>query len=85
MSDTDSGIVNLSEREICEKLYSVFKEGEQLREEGTPNKYPANTLFYMMSVLGWVQKDLQLALMKASPVYRKNQEARPDAPKERHT
>lgn len=58
-----------------DRLHAVFKAGAQARRDGTPTPYPANNLLGQIHSYGWVQDDLRLALMKADPVYRANQEA----------
>lgn len=75
MRASESGGVRLSEEDIAAWIWNVQKEGAKARREGTSNPYHAHTLKASLHATGWLMEDLRLALMKADPVYRKNQEA----------
>ncbi len=76
MRASESGGVRLTEREVATWCYAVVKEGAAARANGTPCPYPSTReLQSMLHSVGWVQEDLRLALIKADPVYRANQEA----------
>lgn len=64
----------LSEEEICAELHKVITEGKKLRRLGGNNRYAGNSLYHMLTCVGWVYEDLRIALMKASPAYLVSQE-----------
>lgn len=65
------GVTNseVSESEICDRLYAVVKEGKAAFKSGAPTPYPPRTIFNLMHMLGWCLEDHRQALMKANPAY----------------
>lgn len=63
----------MTEKETCDLVYTMIKEGIETRRNGTANKHPANTLRHMLSATGWLQEDLRITLMKANPTYAQGQ------------
>lgn len=63
----------LTEQQICERLYAWKKDGAKSRDDGTVNPHPANTLAHMMHSAGWLTRDLQLALCVADARYAASQ------------
>lgn len=63
----------LSERQIVEHLNRWYKEGSAGRDSGMANAHPGNSVAHFMSSLGWLKRDLQLALCRADPAYRAQQ------------
>jgi hypothetical protein len=57
-----------------ESAYTVVKEGQQARIDGTPAKYPPLSVLNVLYIVGWVQEDLRIALMRVDPVYRAGQD-----------
>lgn len=46
----------------CERLYGIFKDGQRVREGGGANPHPANSVAGLLHSMGWVQRDLSMAL-----------------------
>lgn len=67
-------MISLNERELCDKLYAWHKEGQQARRDMAPCPYPANSVASLQFSAGWLQEDLRLALIKASPAYAATQQ-----------
>lgn len=57
-----------------ESAYAVVREGRQARIDGTPAKYPSNSVLNVLYIVGWVQEDLRIALMRVDPIYRAGQD-----------
>lgn len=47
-------------------LLDVFNDGRLARDTGKPSIYPGNTLEHCLHSAGWVERDLSLALEKAT-------------------
>lgn len=66
----------MTDAEIADALYAIFKGGAAARRAHTSTPYAAaERLKSMLHSFGWVQEDLRLALMKHDPNYRTGQVA----------
>ena len=63
----------MTEVEICDWLYNHHKAGQKRYLSGERCPHAANTVAYLMDVLGWVSEDLRQSLMKADPIYGEGQ------------
>lgn len=63
----------MTEREVVLKLYEIEREGAAARDSGAVCPYPGNSLFHYIHSVGWLKRDLQLALCRAKPSYRESQ------------
>lgn len=54
-------------------LHEWLKEGQLARDTGERNPHPVNSIQFYMHSAGWLQRDLQLCLARANPVYRESQ------------
>ncbi len=62
-----------TEREICDWMWKITKEGRRARRDGTANPYAANAVASSLHSAGWLTEDLRLALMEADPLYGEQQ------------
>lgn len=63
----------ITEQQVVDQLNAWYSEGSKCRDEGTRCPYPGNTLQHYMHSMGWLKRDLQLALCKTDPIYRESQ------------
>lgn len=64
----------LTEKQINEKQHAWYKEGAKCRDTpGAVCPYPANTIAHAQHSMGWLARDLQLALARYNPRYRASQ------------
>lgn len=70
---TEGASVIMTEREICDWMWKVAKEGRKARQDGSICPYAANTVAAVIHIEAWVIEDLRLALMKANPSYGEEQ------------
>lgn len=66
-------MAELTEKQINNRLYLWQKEGMVARRTGDFCPYAGNTIAHAMYSSGWLQEDLRIALMEASPIYRATQ------------
>lgn len=66
-------MTELTERQVCAKLHQWEKEGAKSRDTGEGSPYGGNSLAHYMHSLGWVKRDLQLALCDRDEGYRRTQ------------
>lgn len=59
----------MTERQICDWMWKINKEGRKARRDGTVCPYGANTVAMFLHSAAWLTEDLRLALMKAKPSY----------------
>lgn len=63
-----------TERALVDEMFAIVKEGSNCRDTpGAVNPHRTDTVEHFLHIQGWLVRDLQIALCRADPKYRKSQ------------